>query len=318
LDNENNVKDINSNKNDENISAPAQDNRMPSYTPISAQSEAAESMGNDCPTCKKNNSQESMAEQEPKFIYALGSVRVQFPNVTVEKEYRQLVREESTERLIEPQVVHKILKNNRYLAREVCWVFTIEGLDTYLLAPRDPLDLDQLTDALDRPNGEELDTDVIIGERGPVAPIDRCGLELPIVLFDKIYSFQKKELIKEIPKPESTEEAAFRVSSDGLFESIQQLSDNAGASDDHRALNYLAVRYPQIYIHTTEMHNQDYSLDSVETRPSRLSGTRKLIDVIFSYQNRKSTVIDKYYVRVDVTGKYPFLENPLSRYFDRT
>lgn len=28
---------------------------------------------------------------------------------------------------------------------------------------------------------------------------------------------------------------------------IVQIADNAGATDEHRALNYLVVRYPRIY-----------------------------------------------------------------------
>ena len=31
-----------------------------------------------------------------------------------------------------------------------------------------------------------------------------------------------------------------------------QLTDNAGASDEHRALNYLAMRYPDIYARAAE------------------------------------------------------------------
>ena len=59
-------------------------------------------------------------------------------------------------------------------------------------------------------------------------------------------------------------------------------------SDEHRALNYLAVRYPAIYA----------SLSAVETRVSPLSGTRKVIDVIFSYPNRNPDVTEKFFVRL--------------------
>jgi hypothetical protein len=91
----------------------------------------------------------------------------------------------------------------------------------------------------------------------------------------------------------------------------------AGATDEHRALNYLAVRYPRIYEQTTEMFAGNSSLTAVETRPSRLSGTRKIIDVIFSYSNRQTDVIEKYFARVDVTEMWPFLVTKLSPYYDR-
>jgi hypothetical protein len=37
---------------------------------------------------------------------------------------------------------------NRYLARQLCYVFTIEGLETYILQPGDPADLQTLIDSL--------------------------------------------------------------------------------------------------------------------------------------------------------------------------
>ena len=65
------------------------------------------------------------------------------------------------------------------------------------------------------------------------------------------------------------------------------------------------------------MFTRDFSLTRVEVLPSRLAGTRKLVNVILTYTNRKTDVEEKYRVRVDVTEKYPFLEKRLSQYFDR-
>lgn len=280
--------------------------------PVQQQNLEREIMEKEC-SCKGS----SMPNQQPNYIYALGSIRINFPNVTIEKEYRQVLKEERTETFTDAQVLYQVLKNNRYLSREVCWILNIEGIDLYILVPRDPMDLDQLVESINRQDREPIDTQVVIGERGSIAPIELCGLELPILLFDKIYSFKRKELIEEIPKPGGVDEKQFRISSDDLFYRIQQMADNVGSSDEHRALNYLAVRYPQIYVHARQMYNDDYSLESIETATSRLSGTRKLIDVISIYQNRKTSAIERYYVRVDVTGKYPFLQNPLTRYFER-
>ena len=52
------------------------------------------------------------------------------------------------------------------------------------------------------------------------------------------------------------------------------MTDNAGTTDEHRALNYLAVRYPSIYARAAEAFAGDSSLSGVEVRPSPLSGTR--------------------------------------------
>ena len=72
------------------------------------------------------------------------------------------------------------------------------------------------------------------------------------------------------------------------------MADNAGATDEHRALNYLAVRYPAIYASAAEAFGRNASLTAVEVRPSPLSGVRKVVDVIFSYTNRNTDVIDKF------------------------
>jgi hypothetical protein len=55
----------------------------------------------------------------------------------------------------------------------------------------------------------------------------------------------------------------------------------------------------------------------VEVRPSPLSGTRKIVDVIFAYTDRKTDFTEKFCVRVDVTEEFPLLVTKLSPYYDR-
>ncbi len=96
-----------------------------------------------------------------------------------------------------------------------------------------------------------------------------------------------------------------------------QLTDNAGATDEHRALNYLAMRYPAIYAKAAEQFGGDSSLSGVEVRPSPLSSMRNIVDVIFSYTNRNTDFTEKFSVRVDVTEEFPFLVTKMSPYYDR-
>jgi hypothetical protein len=96
-----------------------------------------------------------------------------------------------------------------------------------------------------------------------------------------------------------------------------QMADNAGSTDEHRALNYLAVRYPRVYARAAEAAVMNASLSGVETRASRLSTTRRILGVIFSYTDRTTDVVDKVFVRVDVTDEFPFLVTKLSPYHDR-
>jgi hypothetical protein len=253
------------------------------------------------------------------FVYALGRIDARFPRLAVEKEFAQVTGRADAVGLTDREVLHSILsqRQNRYLARQMCWVFTIEGLDTYIVLPRDPIDYDLLLESL-RPTPRPTDIAVIIGIRGSVAPPDMCkGLEVPIVYIDQLYSFDVDTLIKSIPKPEKIEANKFKHAAEELLWRVMQITDNAGARNEHRAVNYLAVRYHEIYARTAEAFAANSSLTSVEIRPSRLSGTREVKDVIFSYTNRQTDVIEKYFVRVDVTEEFPFLVTKMSPYYDR-
>jgi hypothetical protein len=179
------------------------------------------------------------------------------------------------------------------------------------------VDFELLIDAI-RQTPRAEDVDLVIGVRGPIAPPAACnGLMIPIVVFDQIYSFDVDQLVGSIPKPDKISDEAFQPAAQELFSRIMQLADNAGATDEHRALNYLAVRYPSIYVKTVELYAEESSLTGVEVRPSRLSGIRKVFDVIFSYRNRRTDVAEKFFVRVDVTEEFPFLVSKLSPFYDR-
>lgn len=271
-------------------------------------------MGGTCPTCGSPS-----AVASSSYVYALGRVEPRFPNPSVEKELAQVAGRTDTAHLTDPQVLHKVLseRSNRYLVRQLCWVMAIEGQDNYILIPRDPLDWDLLAAAV-RPAPRPMDLDVVIGVRGRIAPADMCnGLTVPIVTFDQLYSFDREHLIKSIPRPEKVAAKEFEPAAEELLDRIMQLTDNTGGTDEHRALNYLAVRYPAIYVTAAEAFARNSSLTAVDVRPSRLSSTRNIVDVIFSYTNRSTDVVEKFFVRVDVTDEFPFLVTKMQPYFDR-
>jgi hypothetical protein len=272
-----------------------------------------------CPTCGTAPATNGGAATPPSWVYALGNIEARFPAISVEKECAQATGREKTSGLTDRQALHMVLSKseNRYLVRQCCFVMTVEGLETYILTPRDPADLGLLVEAV-RPNPSPMDLDVVIGMKGPIAPPQMCnGLMVPIVVFDQIYSFDRDALIKSIPKPEKTSAKEFAPAAEELFDRIMQLTDNAGATDEHRALNYLTVRYQAIYARAADYFAQNCSLTGVYVQGSPLSGVRKVLDVIFSYTNRNTDVVDKCFVRVDVTDEFPFLVTKLLPYYDR-
>jgi hypothetical protein len=248
------------------------------------------------------------------WIYAIGSIEARFPSVSVEKEFAQAAGRGSIAGLTDRQALRAVLSNseNRYIARQLCYVLTIEGLETYLLRPSDPSDFSMLIEAI-RPNPSPLDLDVVIGIKGPIAPTRMCnGLMIPIVVFDQLYSFDRNTLVKSIPRPDKIPAEEFAPAAEELFDRILQMTDNAGATDEHRALNYLALRYQAIYSKAAEYFAQNASLTGVNTQVSPLSGARKILEVNFSFTNRNTDVVDQCFVRVDVTDEFPFLVTKLS------
>jgi hypothetical protein len=264
----------------------------------------------------------SLASPAPTFVYALGQLEPRFPSLGVEKEFAQAIGGPASAGLTDRETVRRALseRHNRYLARALCWVLMIEGLETYILVPRDPPDLELLIDTY-REEPRRDDLDAVIGVRTQVAPPEMCnGLTLPVVVFDQLYSFDRDALIEAIPKPDSVatkDVAKFRAAAGGLFDQILQMADNAGAIDEHRALNYLTVRYPRIYTVTTEQFDRNFGFTGVEVFRSSLSGVRSIVDVVFAYRHRETDVIEKQFVRVDVTEEFPFLVTKMSPYYDR-
>lgn len=257
--------------------------------------------------------------REPTYIYAVGRIEARFPRLSIEKEFLQAAGREDAKGLTDQQTFHSVLSQprNLYLARQMCWVMSVQGIDTYLLVPRCPSDLQLLIDSI-RPMPRETDLDVVIGTRGPLAPPTMCnGLVLPLVGIDQVYSFDINGILNALPRPEGMEDARFRSSSEELIMRLLQLTDNAGAEDSHRAVNYLAVRYQGIYKLAAEQFGRNFSLSGVDVQPSRLSGTRRIVDVIFSHTHRDTDVMEKFFVRVDVTEQFPFLVSKIQPFFDR-
>jgi hypothetical protein len=252
------------------------------------------------------------------YIYALGQIDARFPRVSIEMEKAQATRQVETAGHTDGRALYEVLRRpeNRYLARQMCWVLMVQGLETYILQPRDPADIDLLITAIEPHDSPWIS--LVVGVRGPVAPPEYCnGLMVPIVAFDQVYTFSRESLIEAIPRPEEIPAEEFGAASRELFDRIMQMTDNAGATDEHRALNYLSVRYPAIYARAAEAFASNFSLTAVETRPSPISGTRNILDVIFSYTNRNTDYTEKYFVRCDMTDEFPFLVTKLSPYFDR-
>jgi hypothetical protein len=265
-----------------------------------------------CATCAD-------AARPSSFVYALGRIEARFPSLAVEKEFAQASGRSDAASKTDQQLFHDVLtrREHRYLARQLCWVFSVQGIETYLLEPVDPADLDLLLEAI-RPSPSPSDIDAVIGVAGGIAPPDRCnGLMVPIVAVEQIYAFDRAALVGAVPRPDKAKAAEFGAVVEEVVDRIMQLADNAGATDEHRALNYLALRYPAIYALAADAYARNHSLTGVGVRPSVLASTRRIVEVIFTYTHRATDVVERSFVRVDVTEAFPFLVSKLAPYIER-
>jgi hypothetical protein len=282
------------------------------------------------------------------FVYAIGTVEAECPDTAIEHEMMAWADTLGIDVEPDPNMPTKLVENRawqyavlnrketRYIARQLIWRLTVEDFPVFVLRPQDPSDLDGLIDSLKHskypsPNagdGDERardkketrakkdrkesrrnnetetpasiealdeqphDLDVIVGARGASTP---DGIE---VLLDHVFRIPKVQL------------------SPGGLEIFGQLSDNFGLTDADRAYNFLAARYkipPQSLNEIKKL-----GLVGVPVVSSRLSGeTGRVVRVIFTLKGTNIPIEKRYFVRVDVTHKFPAILNPWKPYLER-
>jgi hypothetical protein len=278
---------------------------------------APQASGGNCPTCA--GAQASASVGTPLCVYVIGHIEPRYPLLSVEKEAMQAVKRVGSAKETDRQVMAKLLHdtNYRYLVRQLCWVLSVQGIETYILVPRDPTDYQLLVDAY-RAEPNPGDLELVIGRLGPIAPPAMCnGLLVPIVIFDQIYVFDRKSLLDSVPVLKDADEKKFRPAAGEVFDRLIQQADNHGATPEDIAKNYLAVRSPGTYQVAAEQFATNSSFTSIDVFRSPLSGTRKVVDVVFSFTKRDTGVVSKFFSRVDVTECFPFLVTPMAPYYDR-
>ncbi len=298
-----------------------QNESAPTVAPVNTSATAIAAQG----SCGCRPKSAGSGTTPASYVYVMGKVTPRFPNLSVEKECFQTPGNAQSAGMIDHQALYAIIQKpeNRYLARQLCWVLAVEGLETYILQPRDSADLSFLIDTLrPLPRATDLTSamiDVVIGVKGSIAPPDMCnGLMVPIVVFDQLYSFDMDAFMGTLPKPDKMADKDFtnlKRAGTKLFEQIKQMADNTGSTDEYRALNYLTVRDPLIYLKAWDMEKEKCLLTDVQVRTSRLSGTRKVVDAIFVYTNQQVGTTQKFFVRIDVTEEFPFLVSKLAPYY---
>jgi PatG C-terminal len=252
-----------------------------------------------------------------RYVYAIGRIEARLPRPSIEDEIGQAAgRGQASGRRLTQALISKLLseRKSRHLAEGLRWVLTVEGAEIYLLQPHDPRDLIGLIESL-RSRRAIPAEHAVVGLEGPIAPPEYCnGLRIPIVVLHQVCSFDLESLIDAISNPDdATRAASERLVAHQLRDRALRWMNNSGTTDEHRALNYLVMRYPGVYLKAAEQIARDFTLAGIEVRRSPLAGPRRAMDVIFVYTNRTGDSTEKFCVRVDVTEEFPFLVTRMSR-----
>jgi hypothetical protein len=277
-----------------------------------------------CPPLQRPDVAPSSAPVVPQFgfVYAVGRIATRFPTLGVEKEFIQLIGSAQTTALVEVDQLKAVLSepNNRYLGRHLCWVFVTQHVDAFMIVARDATEITQLVDAL-APSNDENVIQAVVGAAadGSLAAPGCPGLGLPAVAAEQLLSFTLDEFIDALPRDdrdgEPVDDAAARAVVRDLFVRLTLRADNRGIADEHRALNYLALRYPPVYHMTTQALNEGKTLVGVDARHAHSSG-RRLVAVRLVFRSRRTELVERYQCLVDVTDLFPFLVSPLSPTYD--
>jgi hypothetical protein len=262
----------------------------------------------------------SQADAPFGHVYAIGRIHHFFPAMDIRKEYLQLLQEQPPgDPSTEDQSLQQVLKQHPFLAREMGWSFLIGNVETYHLSAAAPDVLDQLVTSI-CPKDPALTTyDVIVGAQEPT-----LSSELPGVAVNWTFQFTLQELAVSVVatlRKQGVQSPPSKEYILGVFDDMLQLANNAGDADEHRALNYVSVNYPDVYIAQGTAQEQTSQAPAlfagVETRRSELGGGRTIIDVILRFQSQSTGLTTRYFTSVDVSGQFPFLVAPLGPYFER-
>ena len=248
------------------------------------------------------------------YFYGIGIITADFPSLHVEKEFYQTAPKDASNPPTQRLLFDTLSKSeNLYIAREMCWKFIMNGgITSYLIKPKSEIELYSLISVLEP--GSSIKLTALVGEKGSIAPPEMCnGLELPVITCHKILSYSVKNILDNIVSSKiSYQQAQY------IFSRMIPLVDNTGDNDGFRAINYLALNYYDIYsnIYTadelSDNPNELAYFRGVQTLPSLVQGDSKLIDVVFAYS--KGSEQFKYVCKVNISGMYPFLVNPIVPY----
>jgi hypothetical protein len=266
----------------------------------------------------------SAATTQP--VYAIGLLSPQFPSIGVEKEFAQLTAGAHQGDRIEVGLLQQQLANpdNAYLARHLCWVFASSGVDTFTVLPRDDAEVARLVEMLSPEASDDL-VHVVVGRTIFSAADSPCAASgLPAVRADQVLAFTPGEFAAAMPEdasngndaaPPATGSAGLPAVVREVFTRLTRGAGNRGFADEHRARNYVALRYPPIYHAVRQALRDGKVLVGIDAQHSH-AADRRLVSVRLTVRHPRTDITERYQCLADVTEVFPFLVTGLQPVYD--
>jgi hypothetical protein len=271
-------------------------------------------------------------------VFAVGLLTTQFSSVGAEKQFAQLAAEISPG-LVEAKVLREVLSvpENRFLGRYMCWNFTtLQHVDAFTVVPREEAEVARLVELLPSSDSDE-EVHVVVGRSVPPGTIDAPCAEsgLPTVIADQLLAFTLDEFAEALPDPGGKADAKagatarrrekpaaggsgsreqFEAVVRQVFNRLTRRADNRGISDEHRAINYVAVQYPQLYHAVAQANAEGKMLVDIVARHTH-SPARRLVSLEIILRHQRTDIAERYQCVVDVTDTFPFLATRLQQTF---
>ncbi|NOH71193.1 hypothetical protein F0225_07565 [Vibrio pectenicida] len=276
---------------------------------------------------------EAVIQRQPRndYVYAVGVLKPEFQNQGLHEAFYSAAQNLNVSEYDYYTVLnHLDSTNNRpyfYIAEQIQWVLSIHDKDTYELQPRSKAELLCFIQALKTPENSllsVLSTVVgVIDESAGNTVSEGGSLGLTKVVCNHLFNQTLDSLHDTLQKQTGVNTSVIQDVLKGL-----EYQPNQGSSDFSRAKNYLAYRYPELYLTTHTMQKDEstsvtgYFLEDVHASYSDLASPHVIVDLTFIYKNKGRDNGQKpeiyFHCSVDVTHQFPFVNAPLQEYMPLT
>ncbi|MEM7158573.1 MAG: S8 family serine peptidase [Myxococcota bacterium] len=248
------------------------------------------------------------------FVYSTGTLDPRFPDEGDKKEFTSRAREQG----VAPDNFYAVLsqRDNRFLARRICWALVVNERPAGILVPRSELELNDLIEALN-PDLQPDPELAVTGTLGSTAPAEKCdGLEVPMVAIADLSYFTKDQLIKQLHDQVHLPAGATSSDLDTAIQRIWTLLGiwrEPGFNDEQRAKNYVALRTTNIYETTVQLSlpsSGAFWLQSATASSDQTEAGRSIVNVDFAYQNASGQT-QTWRAEIDVTNLFAFQSKAL-------